>query len=147
MASTKIITSQETYSLRHHVLRPNQELTDCIYPNDNNSTTFHLGTFIDDHLISIGSFYQEKHPQLTSILSYRLRGMATHPEYRGKKAASKILKEALKRITKKGGDLLWCNARIVALNFYKHNGFESIGKIFEINPIGPHQLMYIKFKN
>ena len=41
----------------------------------------------------------------------------------------------------RGGDLLWCNARVVALGFYERLGFVAEGPEFEIVPIGPHFVM------
>ena len=39
-------------------------------------------------------------------------------------------------------DLLWCNARLVAVNFYKSLGFKINGELFDIVGIGPHYYMY-----
>ena len=41
-----------------------------------------------------------------------------------------------------GVDVLWCNARMVAIRFYKSLGFKIIGDIFNIEGIGPHYYMY-----
>lgn len=35
-------------------------------------------------------------------------------------------------------NLLWRNARIVALDFYKRLGLQTIGPEFDIKGIGPH---------
>ena len=40
--------------------------------------------------------------------------------------------------------MLWCNARLVAVEFYKYNGFKIIGNLFDIAGIGPHYYMYKK---
>ena len=37
--------------------------------------------------------------------------------------------------------MVWCNARINAVAFYKKEGFKIIGDEFEIPDIGPHFLM------
>jgi len=39
-------------------------------------------------------------------------------------------------------DLLWCDARKVALGFYEKMGFKILGDFYEIPIIGPHKLMY-----
>jgi len=47
-------------------------------------------------------------------------------------------------IKEKKGDLLWCNARLVAIEFYKKVGLKTIGNQFNISDIGPHYVMYKK---
>ena len=42
-------------------------------------------------------------------------------------------------------DLWWCNARLVAVGFYEKLGLSVYGDIFEIEPIGPHKLMFCQF--
>jgi ribosomal protein S18 acetylase RimI-like enzyme len=37
--------------------------------------------------------------------------------------------------------IVWCNAREVAVNFYKNNGFNIISKPFHIGDIGLHYVM------
>ena len=39
-------------------------------------------------------------------------------------------------------NLLWCSARVVALDFYKHLGLQTVGSEFEIEGIGPHYVMW-----
>ena len=43
---------------------------------------------------------------------------------------------------KKKGTLLWCNARIIAIEFYKKIGFQIKGEEFDIADIGKHYFMY-----
>jgi len=40
--------------------------------------------------------------------------------------------------------MVWCNARLVAVEFYKSIGFKIIGDLFDIQGIGPHYYMYKK---
>ena len=45
-------------------------------------------------------------------------------------------------LEKKNCDTIWCNARLVAIDFYKSLGFKEIGPKFNISEIGPHYKMY-----
>ena len=45
--------------------------------------------------------------------------MATHPKERRKGFGKEVMLEAFKILHSKGCGLLWCNARIIALDFYK----------------------------
>ena len=40
------------------------------------------------------------------------------------------------------GNLLWCNAGVIAPDFYKRMGFQTIGPEFEIEGIGAHYVMW-----
>jgi len=77
-------------------------------------------------------------------LGYRLRGMATHPEWRGRGIGSQLLTAAMAYLTERYADYLWCNARRVAYDFYLHLGFDFVSDEFEIPGIGPHRVMYLK---
>ena len=137
------INAEDTYTIRHLVLRPHQSLDDCKYPADFESKSFHLGAYLDHQLISVASFYQEVNPALNGQLQFRLRGMATLPDFRGKKAGSGLLFEGLEIIRKRESDTFWCNARTTVSDFYKSLGMDEMGKVFDIHPIGPHKLMYM----
>ena len=76
---------------------------------------------------------------------YRLRAMASLPEVRGSGAGKMIVQEALRLVEAKGMEVLWCDARKVALGFYEKLGFERIDEWYEVPKIGPHQFMYYRF--
>jgi predicted GNAT family N-acyltransferase len=116
-----------------------------MYQGDEAESTIHLGAFWDEKLISIGTFIQAAHPELAASLPYQLRGMATDPHYRRQKAGSTLLFRAEELLKQKNCDLLWCNARYHIKDYYTHMGFEELGGIFEIIPIGPHVVMYKYF--
>ena len=52
------------------------------------------------------------------------------------------MRESFKELKEKESDLLWCNARLIAVDFYESLGFKIIGEIFDIEGIGPHYYMY-----
>ncbi len=137
------INPEETYSIRHRVLRPNQTLEDCKYSSDFETDSFHLGAFLDHQLISVASFYQEVNPALSGEIQFRLRGMATLADFRGRKIGSGLFFKGLKIIRKRKSDAFWCNARITVSDFYQSLGMDEMGGIFDIHPIGPHKLMYM----
>ena len=70
-------------------------------------------------------------------------GMATIPDVRGKGYGSDLLEACLHHMRAKNANLLWCSARVVALDFYKHLGLQTIGPEFEIEGIGPRYLMWM----
>lgn len=137
-----IANASEIRTLRHLVLRPNQPIETTFYDLDDHHKTFHLASKVDDLIISIGTFYPENDLDIQTTNGYRLRGMATHPKYRRNGAAAKLMREAFQILEKKNCDTIWCNARLIAIDFYKSLGFKEIGPKFNISEIGPHYKMY-----
>lgn len=138
------IKSIDTYPIRHKMLRPNGTVEDCMFQGDNDELTFHLGAFVDKKLVSVASFYFERHPSFSDAYQYRLRGMATLPEYQGQGHSQALLRTAFPVIKQNQCTLLWCNAREKAMGFYLKVGFQPTGDLFTIQNIGKHMLMSIK---
>ncbi len=140
----RFIKARDTWPLRHLVLRPGQPLDTCDFPNDRGEGAFHLAVVKDEAIVCIGSFYKEDHSDLKGWKQYRLRGMATHPDHRGRGHGSALLRFALDHLRAQKADLLWCNARDNALPFYRGLGFTTHGGVFDIPGIGPHHLLALK---
>ena len=138
------IAPTDTYLIRQQVLRPGKDISTCHFGGDDSEQTLHLGAFVDKRLVSVASFYFNKSTCFDSPGQYQLRGMATLPDFRGQGYSSELLKFGFPLIKRNFCDLVWCNARINAIDFYKKVGFESIGDTFDIPDVGPHQLMYKK---
>lgn len=72
---------------------------------------------------------------------WRLRGMATADEWRGRGVGRRALDVAIAHVADQGAGLLWCNARIGAVAFYERAGFVIEGDEFEVAGIGAHRPM------
>ena len=138
----RFIRTADTYSLRLRVLRPGGVVEDCHWPNDRLEGSFHLGVYLAERIICIGSFYPEKHPDLKGWKQFRLRGMATDPDSQGQGAGTQLMRFALDHLKGQRVDLVWCNARLVAVPFYRSLGFQIAGEEFDIPGIGPHYMMW-----
>ena len=137
------IKAIDTYTIRYKMLRPNGTLEDCMFQGDHDELTFHLGAFVDKKLVSVASFYFEKHPLFEQAYQYRLRGMATVPEYQGQGQSSALLRTAFPVIKQNQCPILWCNAREKAMGYYIKVGFKATGELFTIQNIGKHILMSV----
>lgn len=138
----KIIKAEDTLALRQKVLKPFLRVQDCLEPQDLLVTSFHIGLFHNNKLVSVASFMIQSSPYFEAGLPYRLRGMATDESYRGQGFGAKLLRFGIDLLKDKRCDLLWCNARIRAFGFYQSMSFEFYGDLFEIPDIGPHKVMY-----
>ena len=140
----KLINSKLTHNIRSQVLWPHKDLKDCIINEDNLKSTFHLGTFFNSEIVSIGTFIKEKNNCFNSINDqYRLRAMATSKSHQGKSMGQMLINFAINYLRKKNIKLIWCDARKIAITFYKKSGFKTHGEYYIIPKIGHHKLMYI----
>ena len=136
------ISAKETLSLRQQVLKPFLHADDCGNEGDDAPTTFHLGLYQAKKLITICTFLNEPHKNFAAGNPYRLRGMATAPNYQGQAFGQILLENAIAILRQKQCDLLWCNARQRAFKFYEKMGFFYQGEFFDLDRIGPHKVMY-----
>ncbi|MEH6406078.1 MAG: GNAT family N-acetyltransferase [Leeuwenhoekiella sp.] len=139
----KTITGQQTWPVRHPVLRQGRPLEDCHFEGDDLPDTIHLGLYYSDSLTGVVSLLIKDYKSFSGV-QYQLRGMAVLPEYQQKGLGEFLVLEAEKRMRKKRINTLWFNAREVALSFYSNLGYEKVGDSFEISPVGTHFLMYKK---
>lgn len=133
----KRISQEETFPLRSAVLRNNKSFEHCVLPTDGAEGIFHLGYFVDDQLVCIGTFFPEDYPENGSG-GFRLRGMATHPDFAGKGFGATLINFAIDELTSGQASYIWCNARLAAVGFYKKLNFEVISDEFDVPGIGPH---------
>jgi GNAT superfamily N-acetyltransferase len=128
--------------LRQRVLRPHQRAEELVYPGDEAPDSLHLGAFRDDELVGIATIVREAPPGTSDPTAWRVRGMATLPEVRGKGYGAALLEACLDHASSRGGGLVWCNARATAVEFYRRFGFEVRGEPFTLPVIGAHLFMW-----
>lgn len=137
------ISAAETRQLRHRVLWPHLSSPEvCVIDIDDREDAFHVGVFTDERLISIGSFFALESPRLAMKPQYRLRAMATGPEFRRLHAGDSLIQFALQELRLRGVAVLWCDARLVAVPFYEQLGFKKFDDVYEVPLIGPHHFMW-----
>ena len=136
------VDAEKVRALRHSELRKGQDFSTTSYLEDYEVDTFHMVCIVDEKIVTCATFYPEKFIKIKSDNAYRLRGMATASNFQRKGYATDLMIESFKELKGKESDLLWCNARLVAVDFYESLGFKIIGEIFDIEGIGPHYYMY-----
>ena len=136
------VDAEKIRPLRHAELRKGQDFSTTSYLRDYEEDTFHMACIVDDKIVTCATFYPEKSIKIKSDNAYRLRGMATDSKFQRKGYASNLMEKSFKELTKRDCDMVWCNARLVAVEFYKSVGFKITGELFDIAGIGPHYYMY-----
>jgi len=142
ISTTRTIELRAARGLRHDLLRPHQEPWEIVFDGDDAPDTLHVGAFDAESLVGIASVMREAPPWARDDdRAWRLRGMATQPEVRGRGYGGALLERCLAHALDHGGALAWCSARVPAAGFYRRYGFETVGEVYDVAPIGPHVLM------
>ena len=136
------VDAESIRPLRHSELRKGQDFSTTSYLKDYEEGTFHMACIVDEGIVSCATFYAQTSMKVKSDNAYRLRGMATDSNFQRQGYARNLMIESFKELKKRDCDMVWCNARLVAVNFYKSVGFKIIGELFDIEAIGPHYYMY-----
>ncbi len=132
------ISAVETRLLRSAVLRPFQSPEELVYFGDDAPDTLHIGAFHNGELVGIATVCRDPLPGGVDPDVWRLRGMATIAQVRGRGYGRALLERCIEHVANRGGKLLWCNGRKSAAGFYRALGFEVSGGEFEVTGTGPH---------
>jgi GNAT superfamily N-acetyltransferase len=139
------VTAEAVRPLRQAVLRPHQRVEDLVWPGDDAAGALHLGARAGggEGLIGIVSIAPEAHPYDPRSGDWRIRGMATTPDARGRGVGAELLRACLAHALWSGGTRAWCSARTSAAGFYERQGFSPEGDVFDKPGVGPHVIMSV----
>lgn len=138
----KNIVADETYPVRHPVLRTNKPIDTCQFDGDALETTTHFGLFEQNKLVGVVTIMMSKNPVFQHEIQFQMRGMAVLSDFQGKGFGAQLVKSVEKSLESYESAVLWFHARAVAVPFYLKMGFKIIGKPFEIADIGVHHIMF-----
>jgi len=127
----------QTRALRRDVLRPYMPVEELASHEPTDAVAF--GAFDGGELVAVGLVGPEGEPG-----DWRVRGMATKPEARGRGAGTRVLDALVQHATAHGARRVWCNARTPALSLYRRAGFEATSEEFQTPRIGPHYRMELR---
>jgi GNAT superfamily N-acetyltransferase len=128
--------------LRQRVLRPHETIEQLRANSDDEPATGNFAAFADGEVVCTASVRREAPPWDAGVgPAWRLRGMATDERWRGRGIGAQVLDAVLGHVGSHGGGLLWCNARVPALSFYRRAGFRTRGDAWDDPLIGPHIAM------
>lgn len=136
------ITFQETFSVRHPVLRAGKPIESCHFVGDDLTSTKHFGIFIDNTLVGVTSLFMQHHSFFNHEIQMQMRGMAVLNSHQKQGFGEKLLAACENYLKNEKISLLWFNARANAVPFYEKLDYQIMGKSFEISDIGTHFVMY-----
>jgi GNAT superfamily N-acetyltransferase len=132
VAQVRQLVARDTMALRDAVLRPGLPPGGSHYPGDDAPDTLHLGAFLDSMLVAIATLCREPISDEQSTTSWRLRGMATLPEYRGRGFGKQLAQHCIAYAVEQRGTLVWCTSRVATVPFYRALGFAESGETFSL---------------
>jgi GNAT superfamily N-acetyltransferase len=105
------ITVEEARLIRGQILTAGTVTGSIVYFGDDEADTLHVGALIGSQLAAIASVCCESMLASSESGQWRLRGMATVPEFRGKGLGTRLLERCIAHVAEKHGSLIWCTAR------------------------------------
>lgn len=142
-----IVPVGRVLTLRWQVLRPGLPLEAACFEGDEDLTTWHFAALLPEgQVVGVASYFLTPSPWHTAGRAYRLRGMATHPDYQRRAGVGRmLLLRSLAFLGQQGAELVWCYARLQAVPFYEKMGFAWVEEagIVDIPGVGPHRAGYL----
>lgn len=139
-------SAEETAALRRAVLRPHFGIKQMTLAGDRNPETAYLavralagnGAVLGCvRLEPVACPWSETIDTAPAAApgAWQLRAMATDPCARGSGLGRLLVEAAARHVTERGGDLIWCNARVGAEGFYSRLGFRTVTGPFGVAEI------------
>ena len=132
---------REIVNLRHAVLRAGLPREAAMFAGDELASSRHYGAFTSGdggaRAVSCATLHLS---QWEEQPAWQLRGMATAPEFRRRGLGKTLLQLAERDVLAEPAAprVLWCNARVPAIEFYQLQGWQIVSERFEIPTAGPH---------
>ncbi len=136
------VTAPQTLPLRTQVLRPGFAPDEKWFMGGMPPNARHFAAFDGEAIVGVGFVVPVAAPFDDSAKAWMLRGMAVAPDRQGQGIGRAVVEAIVAEARREGVEIVWFNARRVAVEFYRKLGFETWGEEFEIEGIGPHTVMF-----
>jgi len=147
MIELKNIDFKETFAVRYPVLRRGKPIESCFFEGDDLNSTVHFGLYYNTKLAGVVSVFKNKNSIFSAENQFQIRGMAVLQEHQGKKFGKQLLIKSEEYVLTQKSDLIWFNAREIAVPFYQNFCYQIAGDAFEIKEVGMHFIMFKYLKN
>jgi ribosomal protein S18 acetylase RimI-like enzyme len=147
MIDIRKISAQESFIVRHPILRNGKPIESCLFEGDDLPTTQHFGLYENDKLEGVISLFKNNNSLFKDKFQVQIRGMAVL-ENNQRKGFGCLLVEHSENVLKlQNLSLIWFNARENAIGFYQKMGYEITGNSFDIPDVGIHYIMWKKLRS
>lgn len=135
------VSAAEVLPVRQRELRPGYAIEACVFDHDNDADTAHWGAAGADGLVGVASLYRRAAPGTDDPGAWQIRGMAVLASLQRRGIGVALVRACVAHAKACGGTVVWCNARVGAVPFYRKQGFECVSGEFTIPDVGPHVVM------
>lgn len=140
------LSAAQTFPLRAAVLRAGIPIEQVDFDDNNPPGSRHFGAFAEGERVGAGyispnSEPDDIDPEGATPSGWQLRGMSVSENQRGRGTGRAVLLRCIAAAREENAPVLWCNARVRAIELYRREGFVGVGEVFEIAGIGPHWRM------
>lgn len=122
--SIEQIRPELTWRLRQRVLYPESKLYEMEMEEDNHG--YHFAAFNNNNIIAVVSLFNKDN-------DWQFRKFAVDQTMQNMGIGRMVLQHITDFANTNGGNRLWCNARLSAINFYLKAGFSHTGNFFSKN--------------
>lgn len=136
------VSQEQTLALRTRVLRPGSVPDARLFGVEDAEETRHFTAFDGEEMVGACYIVRRVAPFDSSSRAWMLRGMAVETSRQGQGIGAQLVARVEDKARSAGIEVLWFNARRVALGFYARLGFEPWGEEFELPVVGPHTVMW-----
>ena len=144
MIEVRPVTAPETLPLRAQVLRPGHTPDEKWFMGGMPPEARHFAAFDGADIVGVAFVVPMEAPFAPGERAWMLRGMAVDPARQNQGIGRAVVEAILVEARREEVEILWFNARRVAVGFYARLGFETWGEEFEIPGVGPHTLMFAR---
>ena len=116
------VTTEQCLDIRHEVLWPGLSRDECRLEEDDSA--LHFGILHNGELVSCLSVF------MSDDATCQIRKFATRQAFQGKGFGRYLFAQVIEKMQARGAKLIFLNARISALAFYKKQGFITEGTPF-----------------
>jgi predicted GNAT family N-acyltransferase len=126
-----VVDAGLTRELRRAVLRPAWPVGSVMHGDDNPDAVHLAALDPDGSVVACCVLIPRRYPVRPDVpAAWQLRAMATVPDRRGQGVGAAVLARAVDEVAQRQGVLLWCDARVGAVEFYRRHGFVVDGPEF-----------------
>ena len=141
----EIVKSEQLQDLRRTVFFDNDPDIQVADPKDTRPDSLHVAAFLDSHLVAGASFFPTEPPFDSQLTAAQLRYMAVLEDFQRHGYGAALLDSSTPLLREAGVEILWANARLSALPFYRANSWTEIPGTEHISPPPtslPHSVIY-----